>query len=106
MMLLVMLTGSVAGLQAQAIERKDDFIPDGIRQYQLNLPKEGSEIQELRYEPSGEPAKGTLSPDGNRVILENYRKGSKVKMTVVYKDGTSEELVRSPCYIDPVSYEL
>ena len=82
------------------------FIPSGIRQYQFNLPKQGKEIRNLHYEPSGEPVKGTLSPDGNRVILENYRKGSRIKMEVSYADGTTEELIKSPCYIDPVSYEL
>ena len=106
LLVLVLMTGVMEFTHAQTSEEKSDFIPEGIRQYQFNLPKEGQEIQDLRYDPSGEPLKGTLTPDGNRVIMQNYRKGSRVKMTVVFKDGTSEELVRSPCYIDPVTYEL
>lgn len=105
---LIFLVLLLAGSQATFAQEKEggDFIPSGIRQYQFNLPKQGKEIRNLHYEPSGDPVKGTLSPDGNRVILENYRKGSRVKMEVSYADGTTEELIKSPCFIDPVSYEL
>jgi hypothetical protein len=96
----------IGSARAQSPAGNTEFIPSGIRQYQFALPKQGAEIKDLQYVPSGEPVKGTLSPDGNRVILENYRKGSRVKMNVNYTDGTSEELIKSPCFIDPVSYEL
>jgi hypothetical protein len=103
LLFFILFMGSAS---AQSPAEGSDFIPSGVRQYQFSLPKQGAEIKNLQYVPSGEPVKGTLSPDGNRVILENYRKGSRVKMDVSYTDGTAEELIKFPCYIDPVSYEL
>jgi hypothetical protein len=93
-------------LKAQSSPEPAGFIPGGIRQFQFALPKQGAEIKELQYVPSGEPVKGSLSPDGNRVVLDNYRKGSRIKLQVLYSDGTSEEVQKSPCFIDPVTYEL
>lgn len=58
------------------------------------------------YEKDFLPIQGRLSEDKKSVIIQNYRSGSKVRIKVEYEDGTVDEFVRSPCYIDPViSYE-
>lgn len=87
-------------------DNQKEFIPDGVRQYQFNLDKPAKSLDKLFYEPGGEPVKGTLSPDGSRVIIEHYKKGKRVKAEVVYMDGLKGEVIKSPCYIDPVTYEL
>lgn len=82
------------------------FVPGGVNQYQFHLEKPAKSIEGLQYEKTGEPIKGNLSPDGSRVIMDNYKKGSRVKFKANYGDGTSEEVIKSPCYIDPFRYEL
>lgn len=34
--------------------------------------------------------------------MKDYEPGNKVYVRVLYEDGTEEEFVRSPCFIDPV----
>ncbi len=82
------------------------FVPGGVKQYQFNLEKPAKSIDDLQYEKTGEPIKGNLSPDKKRVVMDNYLKGSRVKAKVTYEDGTTEEISRSPCVIDPLRYEL
>jgi len=82
------------------------FLPDQFRQYQFQLDEAVKSIDELRYERSGESIKGTLSPDGQRVVMENYKKGQRVKLKVEHADGRVEEVNKSPCFIHPMIYEL
>lgn len=104
MLVIFLLTaGSVA---AQSLGEDAGFLPGNLRQYQFQLEKPVERIEQLRYERSGEPIRGTLSPDGTRVLMDHYQKGQRVKFTAVYADGTSEELSKSSCFIDPVSMEL
>lgn len=91
---------------AQSLKSDSMFVPGGVKQYQFHLDKPVKSIEELRYEKTGEPIKGNLSPDGTRVVMDNYHKGSRVKMKVTYVDGTTEEIIKSSCFIDPVLYEL
>lgn len=105
-LLLFVFLGFSSLLYAQDGKGQSGLIPEELRQYQLNLGKEAKEIKEINYSPTGEPVKGKLAPDGQRVIIDQYRKGTKVSLKVVWADGVEEEIVRSPCYIDPVRYEL
>ena len=34
--------------------------------------------------------------------MQGYEHGNKVHVIVTYIDGTEDEFVRSPCFIDPV----
>ncbi|CAN5609140.1 hypothetical protein BH11BAC2_BH11BAC2_19610 [soil metagenome] len=93
-------------LQAQSLKQDTLFTPDAFRQYQFQLEKPAHSIDSLRYDKTGEPIKGILSPDGSRVIMDNYKKGSRVRLKANYTNGISEEVIKSPCFIDPVTYEL
>jgi hypothetical protein len=90
----------------QSLKSDSLFIPGSVKQYQFNLSKPAIDVQELRYDQSGDPIKGGLTRDGARVIMDNYKKGQRVKAKVTYADGTTEEITQSPCYIDPVKFEL
>lgn len=90
----------------QSLKRDTLFMPDQFRQYQFQLEEPVESIENLHYEQSGEKIKGTLSPDGMRVVMENYKKGQRVKVKVAYANGKVEEVSKSPCFIHAVSYEL
>jgi len=93
-------------VMAQSLKTDSIFVPGKLRQYQFQLDESVESIDQLRYDQSGEPINGKLSPDGRRVVMDNYKKGQRVKLTVTYADGRSEEVTKSSCYIDPVTYEL
>lgn len=92
--------------KGQSLKQDTVFMPNQFRQYQFQLDEPVKSIDQLRYEQSGEPIKGTLSPDGFRVIMENYKKGQRVKLNVEHSDGSVESVSKSPCFIHAVSYEL
>jgi hypothetical protein len=101
--LLVFLSGY---LNAQSFKKDTLFLPEGMRQFQFQLDDPVKAIDHLRYDQSGESIKGTLSPDGSRVVMENYKKGQRVKLQITHFDGKTEEIMKTPCRIDPVLYEL
>lgn len=103
---LIFLVFSYHFAAGQNLNRDTLFVPDQLRQYQFQLEEPVRSIENLRYEKSGEPIKGTLSPDGKKVVMDNYKKGQRVKVGIVFPDGRKEEVSKSPCFIDPVSYEL
>lgn len=70
--------------------------------FQIHLPHPAKSIKYIMYDKDFTPIQGRISEDKNSVILKNYRRGSKVRLKVEYEDGTSEEILRSPCFIDPV----
>ena len=58
------------------------------------------------YEKDFTPIQGTLSEDRKSIIIKDYKTGSKVHVKVEYEDGTVDEFVKSPCFIDPVVYRV
>jgi hypothetical protein len=70
--------------------------------YQIFLNQPAKEIKYLMYEKDFLPIQGELSEDRKSVIMKNYKTGTKVRVKVEYEDGTVEEIIKSPCYIDPV----
>jgi hypothetical protein len=108
-MKLFLITGlflfAFQAVSGQTLKSDSLFMP-AVKQFQFNLEKHAVKMEELQYEQSGQPVKGSLSRDGYRVIMDHYLKGQRVKVQVTYADGTSETISRSPCYIDPVKYEL
>jgi hypothetical protein len=83
---------------AQA-EQQDELLK---YDYQIYLPKPAKEIKELLFEKDCTPINGKLSEHQKSIIMKGYEKGNKVHVKVLYTDGTEDEFVRSPCFIDPV----
>ena len=72
------------------------------KDFQIHLKSPAKTIRLLMYEKNFVPIQGTLSEDKKSIIIKNYEPGSKVHVKVEYEDGSVEEFVRSPCFIDPV----
>src|SRR5436853_7722559 len=70
--------------------------------FQIFLKQPAKEIKLLMYEKNFLPIQGKLSEDRKSVIMKDYQTGTRVHVKVLYEDGTVEEFVKSPCYIDPV----
>ncbi len=70
--------------------------------YQIYLPKPAKEIKQLLYEKDCTPINGNISDTKKAIIMQGYEHGNKVHVIVIYIDGTEDEFVRSPCFIDPV----
>ena len=70
--------------------------------YQIYLTKPAKNIKLLMYEKNFVPIQGKLSEDKKSIIIKNYETGSKVHVKVEYEDGSVDEFVRSPCFIDPL----
>ena len=94
--LLLFFSSSVAFAQADSAKTtpKSDF--------QIFLKQPAKEIRLLMYEKSFLPIQGKLSEDRKSIIMKDYEQGARVYVKVIYEDGTVEDFVKSPCYIDPV----
>ena len=106
MVMMILFFGTSYLLTAQSLKSDSMFVPGVVKQYQFHLDKPAKSIDQLQYEKTGEPIKGNLSPDGTRVVMDNYKKGSRVKLKALYEDGTTEEIIKSPCFIDPMRFDL
>lgn len=96
LMMALFAYSSVDGSARDSTSRKQ------IQDYQISLPHPAKEIKLLLYDKSFLPIQGKLSEDKRSVILKNYEQGNRVRLKVVYEDGTEEEILKSPCFIDPV----
>ena len=80
--------------------------PDSLRtapkEFQIHLEHPAKEIWYIMYEKDFTPIQGKISEDKKSIIIQDYKAGSKVRVKVEYEDGTVDEFVKSPCYIDPV----
>ena len=81
---------------------KDSVSYKKIQGYEIHLKQPAKEIRLLMYEKNFLPVHGRLSDDHKSIIMTDYDQGSRVHVRVIYEDGTADEFVRSPCYIDPV----
>lgn len=88
-------------LVAQTEKLGDEEISQ-IKQHQMYLEKPAISIEYIEYEKDQQRIKGELSGDGMRIIMDGYTKKGRVKAIVNYADGTTDEFIRSSCYIDPV----
>ena len=79
-----------------------NYVAPHFDQYKIYLAKPAKEIQQLLYEKDCTPINGRISEEKKSIIMENYEPGSKVHIKIFYLDGTDDEFVRSPCFIDPV----
>ena len=71
-------------------------------EYQIYLKQPAKNIKLLMYEKDFTPIQGRLSEDRKSIIIRDYRSGSKVRVKVEYEDGSVDEFIKSPCFIDPV----
>lgn len=78
----------------KAVEKKQD--------HQIYFKQPIKEINHIMYDKSFLPIQGEISEDKKSVVLKNWEKGTKVRVKVTYEDGTVDEIVKSPCFIDPV----
>ncbi len=69
--------------------------------YQIHLSQPAKQIKYMMYEKDFTPVQGRISEDKKSVVIKNYLKGSKIRLKVEYEDGTVEEIIKSPCFIDP-----
>jgi hypothetical protein len=99
---VIIISGLLFSLTV-ACHAQSDSIP-GLPKYdyQIYLPKPAKEIKQLLYEKDCTPINGTLSDGKKSIIMQDYETGNKVHVIVTYTDGTEDEFVRSPCFIDPV----
>ena len=68
----------------QTLKSDSLFVPPTVKQYQFNLEKPAVQIENLRYENSDEPIRGRISIDGTKVLMDNYKKGQRVKFDAIY----------------------
>ena len=100
--LLIFCLAILDGFQTASAEVADSTVSKPVQDYQISLPRPAKEVKRILYDKSFLPVQGKLSEDKKTVILKNYEKGSRVRIKVVYEDDTEEEILKSPCYIDPV----
>lgn len=91
--LLLLNISLIAQEKSDKIQKQD---------FQIYLKRPAKAIRLIMYEKNFVPIQGRLSEDKKSIIIKNYDSGSKVHVKVEYEDGTLEEFVKSPCYIDPV----
>lgn len=98
---LVVLTFACLAGNAQT-QADSTYQPPKFDSYQIYLKQPAKEIHQLLYEKDCTPINGNLSESRKTIIMQGYEPGNKVHIKVTYIDGTEDEFVRSPCYIDPV----
>ena len=81
----------------QTDSTKATITPD----FQIHLSQPAKQIKYMMYEKDFTPVQGRISEDKKSVVIKNYLKGSKIRLKVEYEDGTVEEIIKSPCFIDP-----
>ncbi len=70
--------------------------------HQIHFKAPVKEIHHIMYEKDFLPIQGEISEDKKSVRIKEWEQGTRVRLKVTYEDGTVEEIVKSPCYIDPV----
>jgi len=87
------------------LERDSDLQGVEFHQIYIEEHEEGKKVKSIdnvRYKDGSGKLKGELSEDRNRILLQNYTKRGRVLIDVTYEDGTTEELSKGSCFIDPV----
>ena len=86
-----------------ASAQSDNAKPAVKKDYQIYLKQPAKQIKLIWYEKDFRPIQGKLSDDKKSIIIKDYEKGERVRVKVIYEDGTEEDFIKSPCYIDPVA---
>jgi hypothetical protein len=90
----------------QNVSGSNDSLKVQKQDYQIYLKQPAKSIKLLMYEKDFTPIQGIISEDKKSIIIKNYKTGTRVHVKVEYEDGTFEEFVKSPCFIDPVITEI
>jgi hypothetical protein len=101
LLLLLLFTLHCSLFTASA--QSDNAKPSVKKDYQIYLKQPAKEIKLIWYEKDFRPIQGKLSDDKKSIIIKDYEKGERVRVKVIYEDGTEEDFIKSPCYIDPVA---
>lgn len=88
-------------IKIEASPEVEEYHAKGLL-HQIYLEERAKSLEGLEYEKDGEPLKGKLSEDGKRIIIENYHKRGRVKVTVTTPTGEQKTVSKSSCYIDVV----
>jgi hypothetical protein len=83
--------------------QSDNSKPAPKKDYQIYLKQPAKEIRLIWYEKDFKPIQGKLSDDKKSIIIKDYQPGERVHVKVIYEDGTEDDFIKSPCYIDPVA---
>lgn len=70
--------------------------------HQFYLQDPAIKIMEMQYDKDCTPVKGKLSEDGKTVLIKEYIEHSRIYLKFLKADGKEEEVIKSPCFIDPV----
>lgn len=85
-------------------QRSNEVSPFEFHRFYLKEPAQ--ELLELKYDNTCEPANGKLLPGGQSILIRNYKPHQRMYVRLRNTDGMIQELIQSPCYIDPVVGEL
>ena len=81
----------------------EDVKPVKKKDYQIYLKQPAKEIRLIWYEKDFRPIQGKLSDDKKSIIIKAYEQGERARVKIIYEDGTEDDFIKSPCYIDPVA---
>lgn len=71
--------------------------------HQIYFEKPVQRIDKIEYKKDGTLIDGKIMQEGKFIYLKNYnREKGSIIMRVSYKNGLSEEIIKSICTIDPV----
>lgn len=93
---------------AQSQDREEDANHQEIKENQIEQEKEGhkfflnsdgpvKEIKDVEHSDDHTPIRSKLSPDGEQVIMYNYKGKGGINLTVVHEDGTESKMTKTPC---------
>lgn len=98
----LLITFLLSGIHSGFATSSDSISDPRRQEYQIHLSRPARLIRLLLDDRSMMPVRGRISEDKKSVILPEYEKGQRIRLKVEYEDGTVEELIKSPCFIDPV----
>ncbi len=92
----------VLAVSGNAYAQEETKPQEKKQDHQIYFKQPVKEINHIMYDKNFLPIQGKLSEDKKSVLLKDWEQGTKVRVKVTYEDGTVDEFVKSPCYIDPV----
>jgi hypothetical protein len=101
--IIALISGFGLFLSPQISFSQEEPKPEPKKQdHQIYFKAPVKEIHHILYDKNFLPIQGEISEDKKSVKLKEWEQGTKVRLKVTYEDGTVDEIVKSPCFIDPV----
>lgn len=101
LLLMCFVTSAQTQIQVPAAEEKPVKISDKLYKIELKQPAEC--IQKMIYQKTGEAVDQELQDNGTTIIIKNYHEGTGVIVYLIYKNGNSDMIVKSPCSLELVT---